>query len=87
MSRATQSASAMNRGPALDDSDDESSSSSSISKGPYRTDPKGDELRKDAEKRLKAFSLFSGNQKYEDAIELFEKAAAQYKMNKNWYDK
>lgn len=42
---------------------------------------------KDAEKRLNAFSLFSSKSaKYEDAIELYTKAAASYKMNKNWQE-
>jgi tetratricopeptide (TPR) repeat protein len=76
----------MNRGPAQDDSDDDDAPSTSKPAGPYRTDPKGDEFKKDAEKRLKAFSFFSGNTKYEEAIELFEKSAAQYKMNKNWQE-
>lgn len=40
----------------------------------------------DAEKRMKAFTLFSGNQKFEDAVELLEKAAACYKQNKNWQE-
>lgn len=73
-----------NRSPAQDDSDDDDAGVSSKPAGPYRTDPKGDELRKEAEKKIKSFGWFSGNDKYSDAIELFEKAAAQYKMNKNW---
>lgn len=76
-----------NRGPAQDDSDeDDASAGPSRPAGPYRTDPKGDELRKEAEKKVKSFGWFSGNDKYNDAIELLEKAAAQYKMNKNWSD-
>ena len=36
---------------------------------------------KKADKRLTSFSLFGGN-KYEDAAELLEKAATQYKLAK-----
>ena len=43
----------------------------------------GDKLVKEAKKRLQSISLFNPN-KYEEAIELFEKAAAQYKSTKNW---
>ena len=39
------------------------------------------ELVKKADKRLTSFSLFGGN-KYEDAAELLEKAANQYKLAK-----
>jgi len=45
---------------------------------------KGDEFMKQADKRLKAFSLFGGGQKYEDAVELYAKAAAQFKASKEW---
>jgi hypothetical protein len=41
---------------------------------------KGDDLVKQAEKRLKAFTFFSSSEKYEDAVDLFDKAAAQYKI-------
>ena len=76
---------AATRRPAQDDSDDEgSSSSSSRPAAPLRTDPKGDEYKAAAAKKLKSFSFFSSSNKYEDAIELYQKAAAQYKMNKNW---
>lgn len=39
------------------------------------------DLVKKADKRLTSFSLFGGN-KYEDAAELLEKAATQYKLAK-----
>ena len=83
---AAASAAAPNRGPARDDSDDDDSGAPAANAGPYRTDPKGDALVAEAEKKLKSFSLFGYNatQKQEDAKELLEKAAAQYKLNKNW---
>lgn len=46
-----------------DDSDDDSASSSKPAAGPYRTDPKGDQLVADAAKKLKSFSFFGGNTK------------------------
>ena len=48
---------------AQDDSDDDSASSSKPAAGPYRTDPKGDQLVADAAKKLKSFSFFGGNTK------------------------
>lgn len=45
---------------------------------------KADEYRKQGEKKLKSFGFF-GN-KYEDAIEPFERAANQYKLAKCWND-
>jgi len=48
------------------------------------TDDKGDELMAQADKRTKGFSLFGGTQKWEDAVELYTKAANQYKISKNW---
>ena len=42
---------------------------------------KAQELVAKADKRLKSFSLFGGN-KYEDAAELYEKAANQFKLAK-----
>jgi len=45
---------------------------------------KGDELVKEAEKKLKSWSLFSSSSKYDDACELYDKAAAQYKIDKEW---
>jgi len=41
---------------------------------------RGEEFRSKAEKKLKGFALF-GN-KYEDAVELFEKAANCFKLAK-----
>lgn len=35
---------------------------------------------------MKSFSLFSSSDKYDDALELYEKAAAQYKATKNWQE-
>ena len=46
------------------------------------SESRGDELVAKAEKKLKGFSLF-GN-KYEDASEILEKAANQYKLAKAW---
>jgi len=45
---------------------------------------KADELIRNATKKLGSFSLFSGNAKYEDAEEMFTKAANLYKMAKMW---
>uniref|UniRef100_A0A7S0WRH7 Alpha-soluble NSF attachment protein n=1 Tax=Chlamydomonas leiostraca TaxID=1034604 RepID=A0A7S0WRH7_9CHLO len=45
---------------------------------------KADEFKKQGEKKLKAFGFF-GN-KYEDAMEFFEKAANHYKLAKCWND-
>lgn len=44
----------------------------------------GEEYMRKAEKKLKEFSLFSGDKKTDKACELFERAAAGYKMNENW---
>jgi len=46
-------------------------------------DSKAKEMVVKAEKKVKAFSLFSNSSK-EEAVELFDKAAAQYKINKEW---
>jgi len=46
-------------------------------------DFKARELVNKAEKKLKSFSLFSSSGK-EEAVELFDKAAAQFKLNKEW---
>lgn len=43
---------------------------------------KGREWLAKAEKRLNAFSLFGSGSKYEDAAEMFEKAANQFKLGK-----
>ena len=45
----------------------------------------GDKLVQQAEKRLKAISFFNPT-KHEDAIDLLDKAAAQYKATKNWLE-
>jgi len=46
---------------------------------------KGDALVAQAKARLKAFSFWpSSSSKYEDAVELYTKAAAQYKIEKEW---
>jgi alpha-soluble NSF attachment protein len=39
-----------------------------------------------AEKALKRFSLFSSTSKFEDAVELYQKAANQYKVAKKWQE-
>jgi len=46
-------------------------------------DNSGEELVKKAEARLKKWSLFGGN-KEEEALELYSKAAAQFKLTKQW---
>lgn len=45
---------------------------------------KGREYVEKADKRLKAFSLFGSGSKTEDATELLEKAATQFKLGKSW---
>jgi alpha-soluble NSF attachment protein len=45
---------------------------------------KGEDYVKQAEAKLKSWSLFGSGNKYEDALELYEKAAAQFKLNKQW---
>jgi propanediol dehydratase small subunit len=62
---------------------DEKSSSS------YPVDKKGLELMAEAGKKLNKSgfsSLFSGGSKYEDAREIIQKAAAQFKIAKNWQE-
>jgi alpha-soluble NSF attachment protein len=39
-----------------------------------------------AEKKLKSFSIFGAAGKTEAAMELYDKAAAQFKMTKQWDD-
>jgi len=46
----------------------------------------GEEYVKKAEARLKKWGLFDGTKKMEDAIELYDKAAAQFKLSKQWKD-
>ncbi len=43
---------------------------------------KGQDLVAKANKRLSSFSLFGGGSKYEDAAEMYEKAANQFKLGK-----
>ncbi|KAL4442687.1 hypothetical protein ABPG77_006681 [Micractinium sp. CCAP 211/92] len=45
---------------------------------------KGQDLVAKANKRLSSFSLFGGGSKYEDAAEMYEKAANQFKLGKAW---
>jgi len=47
------------------------------------SDSKAREMVQKAEKKVKAFALFSSSSK-EEAVELFDKAAAQFKINKEW---
>lgn len=42
----------------------------------------GDDWMEKAEKKLKSFNIFGGGSKYEDAAEMFTKAANQYKIAK-----
>lgn len=42
----------------------------------------GEEYMAQADKKLKSFGWFSGDQKFEDAAELYTKAANQFKNNK-----
>ncbi|KAJ4979245.1 hypothetical protein NE237_010025 [Protea cynaroides] len=44
---------------------------------------RGQEFEKKAEKKLTGWKLFGGS-KYEDASELYEKAASSYKLAKSW---
>jgi len=44
---------------------------------------KGNEYMAQAEKKLKGFA-FSSSSKFEAAMELYDKAAAQFKMTKQW---
>ncbi|XP_043705531.1 alpha-soluble NSF attachment protein 2-like [Telopea speciosissima] len=44
---------------------------------------KGEEFEKKAEKKLNGWNLF-GSSKFEDAAELYEKAASSYKLAKSW---
>ena len=47
------------------------------------------DLLKQAENRLNKsgfMNLFSSSNKYEDAAELYEKAAIQFKLSKNWLE-
>lgn len=71
-----------------DDDDDDvkapSASSSSSATNNAKTDPKADELMKNADKKMKEFSLFDKTTKYEEAVDMMLKAAAMYKINKNW---
>jgi len=46
-------------------------------------DGKGEEFVKQAERRLRSWSIFNSS-KFEDAIELYTKAAAQFKITKDW---
>jgi len=81
---ARPAAAAPRRNAAADDSDDDDGPVTKPT-GVYKTDPKADALVADAAKKLKAFSLFNSS-KHEDAIEMLEKAASIYKMNKNWQE-
>jgi len=49
-----------------------------------RGELKGEDLVRQAEASLKKWSLFGNTQKFEDAVELYERAAAQFKLNKQW---
>jgi len=48
-------------------------------------DSKGEDLMEKADKRLKGgFSFFSGNAKFEDAVEMYTKAGNSFKIEKKW---
>lgn len=47
---------------------------------------KGNDLMQQAEKRLRSFSFFGAAGKTEAAMELYDKAAAQFKMAQQWDD-
>jgi len=51
---------------------------------PGKPQTKGDALVAEAENKLKSFSFFNSSSKYEDAVEIYDKAAAQYKIQKEW---
>ena len=87
MSKAVKSpkASASPRGSK--ESDD--SKADAPTKPPYKTDSRGDAMMAEAQKKLNKSAIFgfmSSSNKYEDAIELILKAAAQYKVSKNWQE-
>lgn len=48
------------------------------------SEEKGDSLVAAAEKKLKSWSLFGSGSKNEEACEFYDKAAAQYKLAKEW---
>ena len=73
--------------PRASKDDGESEGKAEGFKPPYKTDARADEMMKQADKKLTKSSIlavFSSSNKYEDAIELILKAAAQYKVSKNW---
>jgi len=45
---------------------------------------KAEEIYEKAEKKLKGFSLFGGSSKWEDASDMYTKAANLFKMEKKW---
>jgi hypothetical protein len=66
------------------ETDDQEDDKETGGKGGGGGSAKGDELVSQAEKKLKSWSLFSSSSKYDDACELYDKAAAQYKIDKEW---
>lgn len=55
----------------------------------YKPDPKGLSLLQEADKKLSKsglLGLFSSSNKYEEARDLLQKAAAQFKISKNWQE-
>ncbi len=74
----------MSRSPAKPASSDEKSSAPS-----YKPDPKAVALIQEADKKLSKsgfFSMLSGGNKYEEGRELLQKAAAQFKISKQWQE-
>ena len=66
--------------------DDGESEGKADFKPAYKSDARADEMMKQAEKKLgksSILSVFSSSNKYEDAVEIILKAAAQYKVSKN----
>jgi len=47
-------------------------------------DDKAEEIMKSADKKLKGFTFFGGSSKWEEAAEMFTKAANLFKMSKKW---
>lgn len=48
------------------------------------SDSKGEELMKQADRKLNSFSFFSSGNKYEEAAEIYGNAAAQFKITKQF---
>jgi hypothetical protein len=72
--------------PLVRDDSDSDDESEFVMVRPVFSDPKADDLVKAANRKLTPSIIHSiqGNRRFEEAIEMLEKAAASYKLNKNW---